>query len=570
MIPGDTVENTGTSCPILECPAMKKLSTGFGLCLFWLFVGAASAAAQQEKPNILLIVVDDMGYSDIGAFGGEIKTPAIDAIADAGVRLTNFYVGPSCSPTRSMLMSGNDNHVAGLGNMNELLTPNQVGQPGYEGYLNDRVVSLATLLQEAGYHTYMAGKWHLGEKPEHDPAKRGFEKSFTLLEGGASHFDDEWMMYANYTPTYRENGVRTHVPPGFYSTEFYTDKTIKYIEEQDDDAPFFAYLSFTAVHDPLHLPDDWLDLYAGKYTMGYNALREQRLSRMKRLGIVPDSTVLGPWLQMVPHWDDLSAEQHVSAARRMELYAAMVSNIDFHIGRLVAHLEEAGKLDDTLIIFFSDNGANGADMHMYPDTDEEWVERNSDNRFSNWGRRGSRIAQGAGWAQASSTPFRYFKGFIAEGGIRSPLIISGPPLARSGEILDAIAHVMDIAPTLLDVAGATYPDPDKDGNPVPLRGKSMVSVLAARKDNIRSDDDFLAWEFFDWRAVRMSNWKATWIAAPFGAGDWQLFDVGKDPGESNDVAEQFPDVTQDLADKWDSYADDVGVIPRETTEWPDS
>lgn len=499
---------------------MKKLSTGFGLCLFWLFVGAASAAAQQEKPNILLIVVDDMGYSDIGAFGGEIKTPAIDAIADAGVRLTNFYVGPSCSPTRSMLMSGNDNHVAGLGNMNELLTPNQVGQPGYEGYLNDRVVSLATLLQEAGYHTYMAGKWHLGEKPEHDPAKRGFEKSFTLLEGGASHFDDEWMMYANYTPTYRENGVRTHVPPGFYSTEFYTDKTIKYIEEQDDDAPFFAYLSFTAVHDPLHLPDDWLDLYAGKYTMGYNALREQRLSRMKRLGIVPDSTVLGPWLQMVPHWDDLSAEQHVSAARRMELYAAMVSNIDFHIGRLVAHLEEAGKLDDTLIIFFSDNGANGADMHMYPDTDEEWVERNSDNRFSNWGRRGSRIAQGAGWAQASSTPFRYFKGFIAEGGIRSPLIISGPSLARKGETLHAIAHVMDIAPTLLDVAGATYPDPDKDGNPVPLRGKSMVSVLAARKDNIRSDDDFLAWEFFDWRAVRMSNWKATWIAAPFGAGDW--------------------------------------------------
>lgn len=549
---------------------MKKLSTGFGLCLFWLFVGAASAAAQQEKPNILLIVVDDMGYSDIGAFGGEIKTPAIDAIADAGVRLTNFYVGPSCSPTRSMLMSGNDNHVAGLGNMNELLTPNQVGQPGYEGYLNDRVVSLVTLLQEAGYHTYMAGKWHLGEKPEHDPAKRGFEKSFTLLEGGASHFDDEWMMYANYTPTYRENGVRTHVPPGFYSTEFYTDKTIKYIEEQDDDAPFFAYLSFTAVHDPLHLPDDWLDLYAGKYTMGYNALREQRLSRMKRLGIVPDSTVLGPWLQMVPHWDDLSAEQHVSAARRMELYAAMVSNIDFHIGRLVAYLEEAGKLDDTLIIFFSDNGANGADMHMYPDTDEEWVERNSDNRFSNWGRRGSRIAQGAGWAQASSTPFRYFKGFIAEGGIRSPLIISGPSLARKGETLHAITHVMDIAPTLLDVAGATYPDPDKDGNPVPLRGKSMVSVLAARKDNIRSDDDFLAWEFFDWRAVRMSNWKATWIAAPFGAGDWQLFDVDKDPGESNDVAEQFPDVTQDLADKWDSYADDVGVIPRETTEWPDS
>jgi arylsulfatase len=548
---------------------MKKFLIGLGLTFLWLFVGIADAAAQQERPNILLIVVDDMGYSDIGAFGGEIATPTIDSLAASGVRMTNFYVGPTCSPTRSMLMSGNDNHVAGLGNMNEALTPNQVGQPGYEGYLNYRVVSLASLLHKAGYHTYMAGKWHLGEEPEHDPAKRGFEKSFTLLEGGASHFDDEWMMYANYTPTYRENGVRTHVPRGFYSTEFYTDKTIQYIDQQGDDEPFFAYLSYTAVHDPLHLPDDWLDRYADKYAMGYNALREQRLSRMKQLGIVPDSTVLGPWLQMVPHWDDLSAEQQMSTARRMELYAAMVSNIDFHIGRLVSYLEEAGKLDDTMIIFFSDNGANGADMHMYPDTDEAWVERNSDNRFSNWGRRGSRIAQGAGWAQASSTPFRLFKAFIAEGGIRSPLIISGPPLAREGETLDAIAHVMDIAPTLLDIAGATYPDPDEDGIPVPQRGRSMVSLLAARKDSIRSDDDFLAWEFFDWRAVRMSNWKATWIAAPFGAGDWQLFDMAKDPGESNDVSDQFPNVTQDLADKWDSYADDVGVIPQEATDWPD-
>jgi arylsulfatase len=545
---------------------MRKLYTALSLCLL---VGAAIAAEQQERPNILLIVVDDMGYSDIGAFGGEIKTPAIDAIAETGVRMTNFYVGPTCSPTRSMLMSGNDNHVAGLGNMNEALTPNRIGQPGYEGYLNDRVASVASLLQEAGYHTYMAGKWHLGEKPEHDPAQRGFEKWFTLLEGGASHFDDEWMMYANYTPTYRENGVRTHVPNGFYSTEFYTDKTIEYLDTQSDDMPFFAYLSFTAVHDPLHLPDDWLDRYAGKYSMGYDTLREQRLSRMKQLDIVPDSTVLGPWLQMVPHWDDLSPEQQAMQARRMELYAAMVSNIDFHIGRLVSYLEGVGKLDDTMIIFFSDNGANGADMHMYPDTDEAWVERNSDNRFSNWGRRGSRIAQGAGWAQASSTPFRLFKAFIAEGGIRSPLIISGPPLAREGETLDAIAHVMDIAPTLLDIAGATYPDPDKDGNPVPPRGKSMVSLLAARKDSIRGADDFLAWEFFDWRAVRMSNWKATWIAAPFGAGDWQLFDVAKDPGEANDVSDQFPNVTQDLADKWDSYADDVGVIPQKATDWPD-
>jgi arylsulfatase len=302
--------------------------------------------------------------------------------------------------------------------------------------------------------------------------------------------------------------------------------------------------------------------------MGYNALRDQRLSRMKQLGIVPESTTPGPWLQMVPKWDHLSPDRQKIEARRMELYAAMVSNIDFHVGRLFDYLEKAGKLDDTLIIFFSDNGANGADMHMYPETDEAWVERNSDNRFSNWGRRGSRIAQGAGWAQASSTPFRLFKAFIAEGGIRSPLIISGPPVTRKTETLDAVAHVMDIAPTLLDIAGATYPAPNEDGIPVPQRGKSMVSLLTGKADAVRGADDYLAWEFFDWRAVRMGNWKATWIAEPFGAGDWQLFNLANDPGESLDLADQYPDVTQDLANKWDSYADEVGVVERESTEWP--
>ena len=534
-----------------------------------LTLACSLAVAAGDRPNILLIVVDDMGYSDIGAFGGEIETPHLDSIADSGIKMTNFYVGPTCSPTRSMLMSGNDNHVAGLGNMNEALTPNQVGQPGYEGYLNDRVVSVASLLKDTGYHTYMAGKWHLGEEPEHDPFNKGFEKSFTMLQGGASHFDDEWMMYANYTPTYRENGVRTHVPQGFYSTEFYTDKTIQYIDQQEDDAPFFAYLSFTAVHDPLHLPDDWLERYSGQYSMGYDAVREQRLSRMKKMGIVPDSTVLGPWLAMVPMWADLSAEQQVSEARKMELYAAMVANIDFHVGRLVEHLEQAGKLDNTLIIFFSDNGANGAEMDMYPETDEAWVARNSDNRFSNWGRRGSRVAQGPGWAQASSTPFRLFKAFIAEGGIRSPLIISGPPVARSGEILDAVAHVMDIAPTLLDIAGASYPTSNEKGNLAPPRGKSMMPFLSTQAESIREQDDYLAWEFFDWNAVRTEAWKATWIREPFGSGDWQLFDMAVDPGESNDVSAQHPEVMQELADKWDVYADEVGIVPREVSDWPD-
>ncbi|UCD46779.1 MAG: arylsulfatase [Deltaproteobacteria bacterium] len=532
-------------------------------------LGTQSALAAETRPNILLIVVDDMGYSDLGAFGGEIKTPNIDSLAAAGVKFTDFYVGPTCSPTRSMLMSGNDNHIAGLGNMREALTPNQVGQSGYEGYLNDRVVSVAELLRDAGYHTYMAGKWHLGEEPEHDPSRRGFEKSFTLLQGGASHFDDEWMMYANYTPTYRENGVRVHVPPGFYSTRFYTDKIIKYIDEQEDKRPFFAYLSFTAVHDPLHLPDDWLDRYDGVYDGGYNSLRKQRLARMKKLGIIPKEASLGPWLAMVPRWEKLNTEQQEKEARRMEIYAAMVSNVDFHVGRLLDSLEKAGQKKNTLVIFFSDNGANGLEMHMYPGTDNTWVERNSDNRLTNWGRRGSRIAQGPGWAQASSTPFRLFKAFIAEGGIRSPLIINGPGVARAGETIHAVSHVMDIAPTLLHIAGTEYPSTYHGRSVVPIRGKSMLPLLNKRSAVVRGPDEAIAWEFNDWRAIRIGDFKATWISRPFGTSEWQLFDLAVDPGEKMDLSGQKPGVTKQLVSAWAEYAKDVGVVAPEKTAWPD-
>jgi arylsulfatase len=543
------------------------------LVLVWVVtesVAVAGAGGQQKRPNILLVVVDDMGYSDLGAYGGEIRTPNLDRLARSGLMFTDFYVGPTCSPTRSMLMSGNDNHIAGLGNMNEALLPNQVGQPGYEGYLNDRVVSVASLLRDAGYHTYMSGKWHLGEEPEHDPSKRGFEKSFTMLQGGTSHFDDEWMMYVNYTPTYRENGVRTHVPRGFYSTEFYTDKIIEYIDQREDGRPFFAYLSYTAVHDPLHVPDDWLDKYKGAYDAGYDALREQRLGRMKRLGIVPQETKLAPRLPMVPAWDELNAEQKARQARKMELYAAMVENMDFHVGRLVAYLKEGGLYDNTVILFLSDNGANGAEMHQYPGTDEAWIERNSDNRFENWGRQFSRIAQGPGWAQASVTPFRLFKAFNAEGGIRSPLIVHGPGMARAGQKVGAVAHVMDIAPTLLDIAGSSYPSRYGDRQIAPPRGRSIIPLISGQRDFVRAQDEPLCWELFGWRAVRLGNWKATWIVRPFGASDWQLFNLAMDPGETNDLAEERPRKLGQLVDEWDAYADEVEVILPEEGGWPGS
>ncbi|MHC4933654.1 MAG: arylsulfatase [Planctomycetota bacterium] len=524
------------------------------------FIMVSAAKAESTPPNILLIVVDDMGYSDIGCFGGEIRTPNIDGLAKSGVRLTNFYAAPTCSPTRSMLMSGTDHHLAGLGTMNEALAPNQRGKPGYEGFLNDRVVSFASLLRDGGYHTYMAGKWHLGEKPVHDPFRRGFEKSYTMLIGGASHFDDEWMMSANYTPIYAENGRRVHVPRGFYSSEFYTDRIIEWTGKQEDSRPFFAYLSFTAPHDPLHVPDDWLDKYKGAYDHGYDVQGARRLQQLKSLGLVSKDVRAYPRHPMIPAWDSLPTEEKKRQARKMEIYAAMVENVDFHVGRVFAHLKKIGKYDNTLVIFFSDNGANGAAMHQYPETNEAWVERNSDNRFENYGRRGSRIAMGPGWAQASMSPFRFFKGFIAEGGIRSPLIVSGPGVARAGEHSAAVVHVMDVAPTLLEIAGIDHPKVYRGRDILPIQGKSMAGFLRGKSESVRGPEEPLGWEFISWRAMRLGKWKVTWISRPFGQSDWELFDLEADPGETRDLSGEHPAKLQELVRLWKKYRDENGLV----------
>ena len=527
-----------------------------------LFCWPSSLLAKEEtRPNILLIVVDDMGYSDIGPFGGEVRTPSLDSLAKSGMRFTDFHTSVSCSPTRSMLLSGTDNHLAGLGNMSEGLFPNQIGEPGYEGHLSDRVVSMATLLRDTGYFTCMSGKWHLGEEVEHDPYNKGFQKAYTMLQGGASHFDTEWMMYANYTPIYRENGVRVHVPKGFYSTEFYTDKIMEYIDSRDAGKPFFAYLSYTAVHDPIHVPDKWLDKYKGRYDKGYEALRKERLNSLQKLGFIPEDTVPFPRLPMIPDWENIPEKQRKVEARRMELYSAMVENIDYHLGRLFKHLKKTGSYENTLVIFFSDNGANGAEMHQYPGTDEAWLDRNSDNRYENMGRRFSRIAQGAAWAQVSMTPFRLFKAFTTEGGIRSPLIISGPGVISRGAHSDAFAHVMDITATILDAAGVEHPGTSYKGRKVePLRGRTMMKVLNGKSNFIYDNDTAVNWEMLGFRAVRKGDFKLVWLSIPFGNDDWQLYDLSKDPAELNDLSQERPKLRKEMIAIWNQYSKEVGVV----------
>ncbi|MHB2170090.1 arylsulfatase [Alsobacter sp. R-9] len=516
---------------------------------------APHAAAQPKRPNIVLIVADDAGYADFGSFGGEIATPSIDALAAVGVRFSNFYVGPTCSPTRSMLLTGVDNHLAGLGNMAEFMAPNQKGRPGYEGHLNQRVAPVAALLRQSGYHTYMAGKWHMGEEPDQFPAARGFERDLTLIPGGGSHFDDMWGARGEKQLYTRNGKVLTELRPGFHSSVDYTDAIIGNIEEQRADGkPFFAYLAFQAPHDPFQLPLDWLDKYRGRYDQGYDATRAARIERMKRLALLPQDATVFPRLPSIPAWTALTPEERKQSARRMELYAAMLEHLDWNVGRLVRYLQERNLYEDTLFIVLSDNGPEGTSA-------AERIGAPWDNsRFEDWGKKGTFIQYGPAWAQVSAGPFRMFKGYESEGGIRAPMIVAGPGVSAGGRISGALSHVTDVPATILRAANVAHPA-TVEGRPVlPLQGRSLQPVLDGSRRAVRGRGEWIAGELFGNRFVRRGDWKLLWMCRPAGTGEWQLFDLARDPGETRDLAASAPAVRNDLLKAWKDYAQANGVI----------
>lgn len=534
----------------------RLLLAAVGLCA--LVTAPAIGVAEERRPNIVLIVADDAGYADIGSFGSEIRTPNIDALAASGIRFTHFAVSATCSPSRSMLLSGADNHVAGLGNMAEFTAPNQKGKPGYEGYLNDRIAPIPSLLKVAGYHTYMAGKWHMGEEPEHWPAARGFTRDLTLIPGGGSHMDDMWGAKGE-KQLYTLNGkVIESLRPGFHSSVDYSASIIGNIEEnRADGKPFFAYLALQAPHDPFQLPDDWLDKYKGRYDQGYDAIRTARIERMKRLGILrPDATVY-PRLANVPAWDALSDEERRQSARKMELYAAMVEHMDSNIGKLIDYLKAKNLYDNTLIVFFSDNGPEGNAWNI----GKPW----DNSKFEDWGKKGTFIQYGAAWAQAGAGPFRMFKGFMSEGGIRAPMIIAGRGVSGSGRISSAVTHVMDLPATILSAAGVSHPDTYQGKQVAPLQGKSLDPIMRNKRRTVRGPSDWLGWELFGNRAIRQGKWKLLSLCVPHGTGKWQLYDLDNDPGEMNDLSARHPRIKEQLLRYWTEYAATNNVILPDTS-----
>jgi len=530
---------------------------------------SAPSQAQDRKPNIVIILGDDLGYSDMGMFGSEFKTPNLDSLAKDGVRFTNFYTHATCSPTRSMLLSGVDTHLNGLGNMDEWAAPNQMGVPGYEGDLNDRVATLPELLKNAGYHTYMVGKWHLGKAPDQIPAARGFERDFSLLDGAGSYWDMTSFTALSPRSLFTEDGrYLTKLPKDYYATKTYTDKLISFIDaNKGDGKPFFAYVSHQAPHDPFHLPKEWRDRHVGEYDKGWDALRKERLNRQVELGIVPKGSSLSERMWFLPDPIVLAPAARAVFGRKMELYAGMVENLDFHVGRLIAHLKEIGEFENTIFIVFGDNGAEGADLFAMiagtPGTRDflfaasKWSKTDP----KSWGDPGSYPSYGPAWAQVSMTPFSQFKGNTAEGGIRNALIVSGPVVKRpKGSINGGFMHVADIMPTLLEVAGTAYPKTHKGHDLPPLAGRSWMTVLAGRAESPRTDQDYMAWEIFGNRALRQGDWKLRWQWKPYGTGDWELYNLASDPVERTNLAAQNPDKLKALLALWDEYAKANNVI----------
>jgi len=547
---------------------MRTLSRFARLTTTALTLIAAPAIAKEARPpNFLIIIADDLGYSDIGAFGGEISTPNLDALALQGLRLTGFHTAPTCSPTRSMLLSGTDNHLAGLGSMAETLAPNQVGKPSHEGYLRPDIASLAERLSAGGYRTYFSGKWHLGTAPEQDPHARGFQHSFALLQGGHNHFGLGVSTDPTKGNTYTENGkALTKLPNDFYSSDYFASKLIEQLRNDGKAThqPFFAYLAFTAPHWPLQAPAADIRKYQGRYDGGFEELRSRRLKRQADLGIMTPVTV--PHSLKLPKggWDSLTAQEKRRASRDMEIYAAMVDRLDQNVGRVIAELKRRGAYENTVILFLADNGAEALDTETTGLAMLKRFTATADNSFDNRGSATSYVTYGPGWAQAATAPSWSTKGYATEGGTRTVAFISWHGFARQGQIGSAFLSVADVAPTFLDLAGIPA-NLTRFGNREvkPITGKSWLGYLRGNSDAVYGPQDAFGTELFGSRAIRQGDWKITDI----GDGQWRLFNLAQDPGETNDLSLDAPDQLKSLTSAWEDYAKRVGVILPDQTAY---
>lgn len=532
------------------------------MLLALLLACAGTATAQPQRPNIVLLLADDWGFSDVGAFGGEIATPHLDELARRGMRFSNFHVTASCSPTRAMLLTGVDNHRNGVGNMRETIPQSHVGKPGYLSVLDRNVVTVASLLRDGGYRTYVAGKWHVGKEPHNLPPARGFDRSLVQGDSGSDNWETG-KRYLDLTDRvyWYEDGRETVMPADFYSSQFYVDKTIEYLKADAAQAkPFFAYIGFQSNHIPLQAPAEFIARYRGFYKNGWAALRQARRDKAVALGLVPASTQLAS-VATTTDWDALSDTDKAYQARRMEVYAAMAEAMDFHVGRLVAHLKATGAYDNTVFLFLSDNGAEGSDPYAIT-LGRWWLDQNYRRDIDSLGAKGAYTVIGPSWGSAAASPLSTYKFYAGEGGLRVPLIVAGVPGMPANRIQPDFTHVSDIVPTLLDLAGVARPGSSYQGRPVePLTGTSLLPVLTGAAGPVHGPDEAIGYELSGNQALFKGDLKLVKNLPPLGDGQWHLYDIRQDPGETRDLQQQRPEVFRALQADYAAYARANGVLP---------
>lgn len=523
---------------------------------------AVAHAADKARPNIVVLLADDWGYSDVGAYGSEIKTPNLDGLARRGVKFSNFHVSASCSPTRSMLLTGVDNHLNGVGNMRETIPQEHVGRPGYLSVLNDRVVTVASLLKDSGYRTYVAGKWHVGKEAHNLPDQRGFDHSLVQGDSGSDNWETG-KRYLDLTDKvyWYEDGKPVVMPTDFYSSEFYIDKTIGYIRAgAAEKKPFFAYVGFQANHIPVQAPKQFIDKYKDYYKQGWSALRRERHAKAIALGLIPKDTPLGS-MASTKDWDALSEKDKQFQIRSMQVYAGMADAMDFHVGRLIADLKKNGEYDNTVFVFLSDNGPEASDPYAMT-LGRWWLNLHYNHDIENLGSKGAYSVIGPGWATAAASPLNTYKFYAGEGGIRTPLIIAGVPGMKQNAVQTSFTHVNDIVPTLLDIAGVARPGNTYQGKPIePLTGHSLLPVLLGSAQRTHAADEAIGYELSGNAALFKGDLKLVKNSVPVGDGQWHLYDISKDPGETQDLQSSLPAQFAQMQLAYAAYAKANGVLP---------
>ncbi len=517
----------------------------------------ATAQSVDERPNFLLIVTDDMGYTDLGAFGGfDIPTPHLDGLARAGVRFSNFHATPSCAPTRASLMTGTGNTEAGLGT--QLAYAGLEGW-GYERYLQDRVATLPELLQGGDYHTLMSGKWHITSADPNGslPRDHGFSRDFALLQGADSHVDSVF----ESTMQYSLDGQRIPDPLiGTYSTNLYVDKLIGFLQDKLDSnnqQPFFAWFAPTAPHWPLQYPPGWESVFDGAYDEGFDVLCMRRMAAASAEGVLPPNADIETCSKEEAAWEDLDQEKRDTYLATMEVYAAMTAHLDQETGRLLAFMRENGLLENTWVIYMNDNGPQGGGTS--PRAMGDMVANEFDNSPQNIGQPNSWANVGQGWADAISSPFRDGKASQFEGGVRVPAFAWHANYHAPGEVDPQYLHAMDIAPTLLDFAGVYAPIGQWQGRDIlPMRGVTFVPSLTGSPQAARDNADAVILSAAGKHYVARGDWK---LAYHDDTG-WQLFNLADDPGETNDVAGDYPQQFDALMEEFRAAAEQLNYRER--------